>query len=119
VPHPKILEHTKGKLRIFSNLIDRAGNLSNSDAFAGTYVHGKIACNRAENLNHGVLLPDGSVVLCCMDFGMQHVLGNLLVQSYEDIMNGEEINRIKDAMSGDNREDILCRSCSSAIIVQN
>ena len=29
------------------------------------------------NLNENVLLPDGTVIMCCMDYGMTGVFGNL------------------------------------------
>jgi len=31
------------------------------------------------------LLPNGNVSLCCMDFGLDHTLGNLLTENYEDV----------------------------------
>ena len=45
---------------------------------------------------------------------MQHVLGNLKEQSYEDIMNGEEMKLIKRAINGEESVDVLYRYCSSA-----
>lgn len=53
-------------------------------------------------------------MLCCMDYGMKHVLGNLLQQSYEEIINGSEMQRLKCAINGDESIDLLCRGCSSA-----
>ena len=35
-------------------------------------------------------------------------------QSYEDIMNGEEMKLIKRAINGEESVDVLCRYCSSA-----
>jgi hypothetical protein len=32
-----------------------------------------------------VLLPNGDVTLCCMDFGLSYILGNLLTENYVDI----------------------------------
>lgn len=32
-----------------------------------------------------VMLPNGDVCLCCMDFGLQHKLGNLFIENYQDI----------------------------------
>ena len=76
---------------------------------------GKISCSLCgQALNHNILLPDGRVLLCCMDYGMKHVLGNLTEQSYAEIMNGKEIDKIKAAINGDESIDILCRRCSSA-----
>jgi hypothetical protein len=31
------------------------------------------------------LMPNGNVQLCCMDFGLEHTLGNLLNEDYEEI----------------------------------
>ena len=45
---------------------------------------------------------------------MKHVTGNLKGQSYEDVMNGEEIKLIKKAINGEESIDVLCRYCSSA-----
>lgn len=64
---------------------DRAGNLENKDnKLASKHLSGKIACSRSRILNHNVLLPDGSLVLCCNDFGLDYVLGNLNTDTYDD-----------------------------------
>jgi len=34
-----------------------------------------------------VMLPNCDVVLCCMDFGLQHVLGNLLEDTWKEIVD--------------------------------
>lgn len=118
VPHPKIVEYTNGRLMISSELIDRAGNLEDSKLYGKKGNKGKLYCKRAYNLNHNVLLPDGTVVLCCMDFSMQHTLGNLLVQSYEDIMHGNEMQLVINALQDDSAQELLCRNCSSAEIIK-
>ena len=95
-PHEKVLEITKGKFKIYCEMSDRAGNLDNKDNnLTMADVHGK-------------------VVLCCNDFGMKHVLGNLLTQSYENIINGQAINEIKKAMNLECNIDIICRKCMFA-----
>jgi len=43
-------------------------------------------CGCEEHLYHNVLLPNGDVVLCCMDYGLEQILGNLYNQTYEDII---------------------------------
>ncbi len=69
---------------------------------------GKLKCKR--HLNHNVLLPNGDVVLCCMDFGLNHRLGNLLTSSYASILNSKELENVKAAMASSSSE-ILCRYC--------
>lgn len=116
-PHPTILEHTQGKLKIYCELIDRAGNLEGDEEqqLSSAERKGEIYCDRANNLDHFVLLPDGTVVLCCNDFGMQHVLGNLLTDSYESIIHGEPMRDVKRAMKLDDRVPLICRKCVYAI----
>lgn len=112
-PHPEIVKFINNRIS-FANLvlIDRAGNLSDSKVYEGVCHTGKIICRRSVTLNRNVLLPDGTVVFCCMDFGLQHELGNLLYDSYEDIINGQLMKDIKKSMA--NGGEVLCRKCSFA-----
>jgi len=43
-------------------------------------------CGCIEHLYHNVMLPNGDISLCCMDYGLDHILGNLYEKSYEDII---------------------------------
>lgn len=116
-PHPDVLKRTKGRFKIYRELIDRAGNLVGDEYKDLTKAdkHGPIICSGMKELNHNVLLPDGTVVLCCNDFSLQHVLGNLLEEQYSDIMNSKIIKNIKKAMlNDDGSKDLLCRKCAYA-----
>ena len=114
-PHEKVIEVTKGKLSIYCEMSDRAGNLDNGEGkLLSADVKGEIYCERANQLNHNILLPDGTVVLCCNDFGMQHVLGNLYTDRYEDIMKSEMMRQIKRGMHIDENIPIICRKCMFA-----
>lgn len=115
-PHPIILDHTNGKLKIYCELIDRAGCLEDDEQqLSHADRKGVIYCDRANNTDHFVLLPDGTVVLCCNDFGMQHVLGNLLTDSYENIIHGAPMRNVKRAMKLDDNMPLICRKCVYAI----
>jgi hypothetical protein len=74
-----------------------------------------IGCVRTKNYNDNVLLPNGDVALCCMDYGLKHIIGNLLTQSYDDIINGKELQQISKS-NKENRfsNDTLCRECTDA-----
>jgi len=76
----------------------RAGNLNRevilkpellnlTDRFRSIY-HGPEphTCGCEEKLYHNVLLPNGDVSLCCMDYGLEQILGNLFESEYDDIM---------------------------------
>lgn len=113
-PHPEVVKFINNRIS-FGNLvmIDRAGNLSGSEVDERVCHTGKIICEKSAALNRNVLLPDGTVVLCCMDFGLQHELGNLLYDSYDDIMNGREMKDITKNMADGG--EVLCRKCSLAV----
>lgn len=112
-PHSLIIPITKGKLKIYCELSDRAGSISDDNH--GEIAHfnrtGKIWCDRCDKLNHNVLLPDGTVVLCCNDWGLKHVLGNLLQDNYEDLMRSTEMREIKRALMVDKNIPVICRKC--------
>ena len=46
----------------------------------------RTSCGCDETLYHNVVLPNGDVSLCCMDYGLKHILGNLYTQEYNDII---------------------------------
>ena len=50
-----------------------------------------LTCKSTPFYDRNVLLPNGDVVLCCMDYNLVHILGNLLTQTYEEIMQGKPL----------------------------
>lgn len=111
-PHPEAVKIINHQIMITWDLIDRAGNLDDEALRSAAYKHEPIYCGRAAAYNHNVLLPNGDVVLCCMDFGMQRVFGNLKRQSYEEIMQGAVLRSV---VRENGREgDALCRKCTYA-----
>ena len=97
--------------------VTRAGNLSNeNEIFEGQKVPkktGAIYCNAAPDINHNVLLPNGDVVLCCMDYGMERKIGNLFKQSYESLFVSDEYNEILRLQNEEDNE-LMCRYCDCA-----
>ncbi len=97
---------------------DRAGLIQNGTAFKSQYYPGRIHCCKSiKSLNNTVLLPDGSLALCCMDFGLDNVLGNLRHNTYSEILNGEKANEIRRKMDAEG-EDFICRHCEFAVPLQ-
>lgn len=73
-----------------------------------------LTCASTPFYDRNVLLPNGDVVLCCMDYNLKHVIGNLLTQSYDEIMNGEklkEIIKMNEAVGFDKCS--ICKSCEN------
>lgn len=106
--HPEV-EKITGPVPDSSNtLISRAGNLK---TLAVTPKKGPLKCSAmSEKLDHNVLLPNGEILLCCMDYANKHGLGNLLEVGYEDLFNSPEYWNIKKGLEDEN-SDILCRTC--------
>lgn len=115
-PHPRVATILRGKVTASWNLIDRAGNLSGDVLDSRFSGKDEIYCSRAANLNHNVLLPNGDVVLCCMDYSMRHVLGNLLRQSYEAVVDGEAASAVKRSLHDGSNS--LCRRCTAARVLE-
>lgn len=67
-------------------------------------------------IEKSILLPDGSLILCCNDYAIKHILGNLKHNTYEEIMSGEEMTRIIASMKCENDYCILCRTCDKGVV---
>jgi len=87
---------------------DRAGNLKDPSLVNEEGKRkGIINCMR---LKSGMLLPDGRVTLCCQDWKLRHILGNLLEKNYEELFLGEEFELVRGGTT-DEMKDVLCRDC--------
>ena len=77
---------------------NRAGNLIGeailkdelkalSDKYKGVHrAEEQKTCGCVEDLYHNVLLPNGDVSLCCMDYGLENILGNMNQLTYDDVV---------------------------------
>jgi radical SAM protein with 4Fe4S-binding SPASM domain len=73
-----------------------------------------LTCASTPFYDRNVLLPNGDVVLCCMDYDLKHIIGNLLEQTYEEMMQGEklsEIIKMNEAVGFDKCS--ICKSCEN------
>jgi len=85
----------------------RAGYLGNSVM----YKKQKLLCKHDMG---PVALPNGDLALCCMDFGLKHIVGNIFNQLYTDILNDDKLLNILKIMIGKTDGDILCHTCEYA-----
>jgi organic radical activating enzyme len=109
-PHPRIPE-ALAKLAEQDPLHNRAGHTEfSAGPLQGRRLLGTIQCAHMP-VRH-MVLPNGDVSLCCMDWSLRHRLGNLLEQSYESILNSPEMKRIEAGWK-DETQSILCRQCPS------
>lgn len=112
--HPEVQRLIRKRIPKTS-MMSRAGNLEGKkDIVSPSRLKGPIICRSCGDLlNHNVLLPNGDVLLCCMDYGMQHVLGNLISSDYASLFNSTEYQKLKSGLEDDSI-NILCRYCENA-----
>jgi hypothetical protein len=66
-----------------------------------------MTCGCDERLYHNIMLPNGDVSLCCMDYGLEEICGNLFESDYNDVIpDPYEVFK-------------LCRQCENAIDVDS
>lgn len=109
-PHPEIasLLGGKGISIAIQKVHDRARNIRKPDVPKSRKKWGVLRCSR--DLRCTNLLPNGDVLLCCMDWRMHYVLGNLLKSDYETLFRSETFMNVKRALRK-NSSDVLCRYC--------
>lgn len=97
----------------FVKLISRSGNVNAQLAPPTEKLKGKIRCSRFDMHGH-TILPDGRVALCCNDFGLKHILGDIHKDDYKAIRQSKELKNVFQGQD-DESIDILCRKCEFAI----
>jgi hypothetical protein len=59
-------------------------------------------------------MPNGDVQLCCMDYGYDYTLGNLLNNDYDWLHKNDNYQNIIKKMESQG-DDIICRKCNMAV----
>ncbi len=91
-------------------LNSRAGNVTHLTQIRN---RGPLKCRPAPNLDENVLLPDGRLALCCSDWGLDHIIGDLTAQAWGEIHDGAALNEQRRKMNAG--ESCRCQSCEFAI----
>lgn len=100
-PHQPEMWSRAGNL--FHEAILKPELMNRKNDFQSVYHgEGPKTCGCIEELYHNVMLPNGDVSLCCMDYGLKHILGNMFTQEYEDVV--PQLNTCFD----------MCRFCENA-----
>jgi hypothetical protein len=87
---------------------DRAGNLYGSPSIDNQKSSTLFYCSRPIV---NVLQPNGDLALCCMDWSLKHILGNLYTQKYTDIISADVTMQVLKALHGGELKGTLCRHC--------
>jgi hypothetical protein len=104
---PPFLGHTRADSLNPEQVVGQALSITPRHAFA-------LTCRSTPFYDRNVLLPNGDVVLCCMDYNLKHVIGNLLTQTYDEIFQGkplQDIIAINEASEFDKCS--ICKSCDN------
>lgn len=84
------------------HLWSRAGNVFDTPENKGAFH-----CRSADkDFDHNVVVPNGDVYICCMDYGLKHKIGNLLETPYNDLDRSVLTN-----LSHQSESKIICRKC--------
>ena len=83
-------------------------------------IKGPILCSMHRSLKNEyippIILPNGDTLLCCKDWSMEYILGNLKNCDYDELFTSEKFKDIVKKMRSEN-ENILCRNCEFAISI--
>lgn len=106
-----VVRKHEGKIRRHTELHDRAGNVMHLP-LRHVYNYGPNGSCWAsgQEFNRNVLLPNGDVLVCCMSYSMDRVLGNLTEMTYDEMRTGEAMKELKRAL-GTESEYFICRKC--------
>ncbi len=108
--HPEVaakLQKSQAQIEYFG-LNNRAGQVETALNYAP--VNRGRVLRPCQDFHHNILLPNGEVALCHMDWPLRHILGNLLHDNYRDLHKGQPFQEILDGL-GKPEADILCRAC--------
>lgn len=75
-----------------------------------------VSCASTPFYDQNVLLPNGDVVLCCMDYSLKHTIGNLLRQDYAELFLSPELTRLRaDNARPEFSKCSICKSCDNVV----
>lgn len=109
---PRVQPYLQRNKGYITYMHDRAGNVEGRKHHQIELNKKVVCCNCGLRLDHNVLLPDGTVLMCCMDYGMTEVFGNLFEQSYMEVLNSETACLARGKMI--DVVECLCRKCTNA-----
>lgn len=107
----RVLPYIKTR-NLITFMHDRAGNVEGRQHINIEPDRMLYCVTSGRAMNHNVLLPNGDVLTCCMDYGMTGIFGNLFTQTYDEVQNSAEAWRMKRTLD---EGESICRHCANAI----
>lgn len=106
----RVLPYIKRR-NLITYMHDRAGNVEGRAHITINPWRELTCVTSGKDMNHNVLLPDGTTIMCCMDYGMTGVFGNLIEQDYEDVLNSDTACNMRKTLT---EGESICRHCANA-----
>jgi Iron-sulfur cluster-binding domain len=116
--HPQLADQIAGLPPWLGNT--RAGTLDTAQigpqqAEATPRHASPVTCSFTPFYDHNVLLPNGDVVICCMDYSVKHKIGNLIDGDYFSLFGSKGMSELHVENTKPGYSDkSLCKSCSRA-----
>lgn len=110
----RVLPYIQRGRNLITYMHDRAGNVEGRPHkdIADCW---RLACaTSGRAMDHNVLLPDGTVITCCMDYGMTGIFGNLYEQTYDEVLHSAEAERMRATLD---KGESICRHCANAFLI--
>jgi len=96
-----------------TELENRGGSVSEACGLAASGLHPFVECVRP--FRQACITFDGLLVLCCVDYTRQVVLGDVNDESISDIWNGPRLRQIREDLSAGRADRLpLCAKCRIA-----
>ena len=113
----------KGVEVLFSDLLNRTGDLENFDDYSttiekkykleGEKIFSGLVKNCTDLLYKFNILVNGDVILCCNDYNKKMILGNVNEKSISEIWNSETFQKIRKTVHEGNYKKIpVCKDCN-------
>lgn len=101
-------------INYFDMPTSRAGNVPFLPKIKKKSVHG---CNSIWTNEMIHILYNGDVILCCMDWKREVVLGNIKTQNIYEIWNGKKYNKIRKMRDGKIKSpsNFICKICEASL----
>ena len=95
------------------NSHNRAGSISNQYVSSYSHFDQDYFCGCERIAGHLHVTWEGKCFLCCQDYYQQVILGDLLCNSIDEIMNSPEVKRLRGEIYGvyPMRRQLPCRQC--------
>lgn len=91
------------------------GQIGDQPVIATPSHDSPVGCSFTPFYDHNVMLPNGDVVLCCMDYSVKHKIGNLFTGDYWSLFASQGMNDLRLANMNYGCNESICRKCHRAL----